>query len=139
MAKKSIPDPPPIPGPKKKKSLLGDKRRAGLLLSSSLRTIAQEATEFIKDPEGDRMVTKAEALARLMWKMALGWTEKNIGTGIVTVHAPDRGMMSLIFDRVEGRAVPVNSALGKRRPLPNRVSDENKKRLNNMLPGTDAN
>ena len=142
MAKNSIP-PPPKPEPRKKskkqKTLLGDKQRAGTILSSHLRKIAQEETEFLKDPEGDRMVTKAEALAELMWKMALGYTETVVkagkdGTvaGAEIVHAPDRGMIQLIWDRVEGRAVPVNEGLGKRRALPKKVSDANKERLNRM-------
>ena len=135
--KKNRPDPPPKPEPKKKKNtLIGDRSRAGIMLSTKLREIAQEETEFIKDPEGDRMVTKAEALARLMWKMALGHTTKvetaDKGT-IETIHAPDRGMMQLIWDRMEGRASPANENLQKKRKLPARVSEANKQRLNDML------
>ena len=135
-SKKSRPDPPPKPEPKKKQnSLVGDKIRAGVLLSTKLRTIAQEATEHDDRPDGGGMITKSEALARLMWKMALGYTTKvhtkDKGT-IETVHAPDRGMIQLIWDRIEGRAAPVNDNLQKKRKLPKKVSDANKELLNNM-------
>ena len=66
--KKIIPSPPKAP-------TIGDKQRAGRLLSEHLRKIAQEETEFVIHPDGDRMVSKAEALARLMFKLALGYEE----------------------------------------------------------------
>ena len=119
----------------KKNSLVGDKIRAGTLLSTHLRKIAQEPTEFIKESDGDRMGTKAEALARLMWKMALGYTTTDVKTEKEIIHFPDRGMIQLIWDRVEGRATPVNDNLTKKRALPKKVSEESKRRLNNMATG----
>lgn len=145
MAKKNKPDPPPKPEPRKKEkqnTLIGDKIRAGTLLSSHLRKIAQEETELVKGPDGDAMATKAEALARLMWKMALGYEETNIKDGelgVDIVHAPDRGMMSLIFDRVEGRAAPANENLKKKRKLPAKVSDANKDRMNKIAKDSNDN
>ncbi len=145
MDKKDRPKLPPKPEKKKEKkqnSLIGDKSRAGRLLSSHLRKIAQEKTELVGEPSDECIGTKAEALARLMWKMALGHTTKVHTTdkGVIeTVHAPDRGMIQLIWDRIEGRAVPVNEGLGKRRKLPAKVSDANKQRLNDMVPGKDKN
>ena len=118
----------------KKNSLIGDKIRAGTLLSTHLRKIAQEKTEFIDGPDGDQMGSKAEALARLMWKMALGY-EETTDDGKITIHFPDRGMVQLIWDRMEGRAAPVNENLIKKRALPKKVSDENKKRMNELATG----
>ncbi len=142
-SKKSRPDPPPKPEPKKKQnSLIGDKIRAGVVLSTKLREIAQEGTEFDNRPDGGGMITKAEALARLMWKMALGHTTKVevADKGIIeTIHAPDRGMIQLIWDRIEGRATPVNDNLHNKRKLPAKVSDANKDRLNNMAKEDNAN
>jgi len=80
------------------------KIKAGMLLSKFLRNIAEEETELVVDPEdGDRMATKAEALARKMWKIALGY-EETTDSGTVVKHSPDRAMMSLIYTRLEGRA-----------------------------------
>lgn len=131
--RKGKPDLPPKPEKKQEKkkqnSMIGDRIRAGILLSTHLRKIAQEATET--DKEGN-MITKAEALARLMFKLALGYTEVDIKAGIETIHGPDRGMIGSIWDRIEGRAAPTTDNLAKKRTLPQRVSTENKKRLNDI-------
>ncbi len=132
--KKDGPPPPPKPN-KKPTTLLGDKQRAGRLLSSHLRKIAQEATEV--NSEGG-MITKSEALARLMFKMALGYTVKDVKTNVEITYAPDKGMISLLWDRIEGRAGPVNDSDAQKRSLPKKVSDENKKRANNLATGSDA-
>ncbi len=134
--RKDKPDLPPKPEKRKVEpkptSMLGDKMRAGTLLSTHLRKIAQEATETTS--EGG-MITKAEALARLMFKLALGYSELDVKTNIETIHAPDRGMIGLVWDRIEGRAALITDNAAKKRTLPKRVSDENKKRLNNMATG----
>jgi hypothetical protein len=114
---------------------LGDKIRAGTLLSSYLRRIAQEQTELVADPDrGDRMGTKAEALARLMFKMALGYAEEVIENGKVVVNAvrPDRGMIALIWDRIEGRAPLSGDPDAKKHTIADRVSEQSKVRLNKL-------
>ncbi len=143
------PKPPPkpekdiIPTPPKAPTI-GDKIRAGQLLSNHLRKIAQEETEFIKGTsDNDRMITKAEALARLMFKLALGWEEEieNVKTGvkIIKMHNPSAGMIALIWDRIEGRSVPLTSGDKQGRTLPKKVSEESKNRLNRMVTGNDGN
>lgn len=107
--------------------------KAGQLLSKWLRQIAEEETEFIKDNDGeDRMATKAEAIARLIWKKALGYSEKKInskGVEVIENHPPDRTMMSMIFDRIEGRA-PVSTDMGKKkRSVADKVSEQGAKRI----------
>ncbi len=131
--KKNRPDPPPKPEPKKKQdSLIGDKRRAGIMLSTKLREILQEKTELVNGPDGECLGTKTEALARLMVKLALGYKEVDIKTGLEKIFGPDRGMIQLIWDRVEGRASPANENLKKKRKLPAKVSDANKERTNRI-------
>lgn len=120
-----------------KSDLLGDKSRAGALLSNHLRKIAQEVSELVNDPEeGSRMATKAEALARLMWKMALGYKEMDPKTNIETVVPPDRGMVGLIWDRIEGRAAASGDFADRKRSLPDRISDQSRNRLNNLTNDT---
>jgi len=107
--------------------------RAGQLLSKWLRQIAEEETEFVKDDNGeDRMVTKAEAIARLMWKIALGYTveERNDdGTITKTHYAPNRAMMNLLLDRIEGRA-PVSTEMGKKKQsVADKISEQGAKRI----------
>ena len=129
--KKIIPSPPKAP-------TIGDKIRAGQLLSSHLRKIAQEETEFVTGPDGDVMVSKAEALARLMFKLALGWEEDDIKTGKKKIHNPSAGMIALIWDRIEGRSVPLTGSDKQGRTLPKKVSEESKKRLNQLATGNDG-
>ena len=51
------------------------------------------------------MVTRAELLALVLWKKALGWTEQNkIKDGPETVHKPESWAIQLIYERLEGRA-----------------------------------
>lgn len=116
----------------KKKTKHGIKTRAGQLLSQFLRQIAEEKTEFVKDDGEDRMATKAEALARKMWKMALGYTETKIeddGSEIKIYHSPDRTLMSMLFDRIEGRA-PLSTNLDKhKRTIAEKVSEQGRERI----------
>jgi len=110
----------------------GHKIRAGKLLSNYIRLIAEEETEFIKDVDGeDKMVTKAEALARLIWKKALGYKEINIvkDLPVETTYHPDKYLMGLLFDRMEGRApITVGDSDGKMTTA-ERVSEQGKKRI----------
>ena len=131
MVKKDRPDPPPRPE-KKQNNLIGDKRRAGVMLSTKLREILQEKTELIDSPDGECLGTKAEALARLMVKLALGYKEVDRKTGVEKTVGPDRGMIQLVWDRVEGRAAAANENLKKKRKLPAKVSDANKERTNRI-------
>ncbi len=111
----------------------GHKTRAGKLLSGYIRLIAEEVTEMVSDPETgeDRMATKAEGLARLMWKKALGYKEVNIvgGEPVETTYHADKFMMGMLFDRMEGRApVTVGDSDGKMTTA-ERVSEQGKKRI----------
>ena len=112
----------------------GNKVKAGQLLTKCLREISHELTEVVKDPDtgDDRLATKAEALVRNMWKMALGFTESKIVNGTMkdTIHAPDKSMMARIFDRLEGQ-IPIAVDVGRKKiTASERVSAENTKRLN---------
>ena len=119
---------------------LGDKIRAGRILSSSLRKIMQEKTELIKDPdEGDRLGTKAEALMRVWVKHALGYTESvevDLPDGTVAFkdieHKPDRVYGQLIADRIEGRVAAVTDEGVQRPTAASKVSQLNKDRINRL-------
>ncbi len=115
----------------------GSRTRAGKLLSSYIRQIAEEETEVVKDPKtgDDRMASKAEGLARLIWKKALGYTEQKVESGKLVDYYfhPDKYLMGLLFDRMEGRA-PLNVGEGDEKiTVAERVSEQGKKRINNIL------
>jgi len=122
--------------PKKKspKTKQGKLQKAGMLLSQFIRTIALEKTELSKIDGEDQMVTKAEALARLVWKKALGYVEQRVEEGnlIDIKHSPDKTMIGLLWDRMEGRAPLMNPDKKDRRSIADRVSEQGKKRSNKI-------
>ncbi len=106
---------------------------AGKLLSRYIRIIAEEETEVILVEGEDRMATKAEAMARKMWKIALGWTEQVVpGDGAMPYeveHAPDQKMMALLYDRMEGRATPATEDDTNRPSAAMKVTEQSKSRI----------
>jgi len=110
------------------------KQRAGLILSSLLRSIAEEVTETVIIDGEDKMVSKAEALARLTWKHALGFSEMKVIDNQLTeiVHSPDRIYVSMLYDRLEGRVAAVEPGKKEKRTVADRVGEQNKKRINAM-------
>jgi hypothetical protein len=123
------------------------KRAATKLLTEHIRKIAEETHEDLlitgDGIDDTRMITKAEALARFMWKAALGYKEEieviDKKTGAVigikeVVHFPDKHYVDAIYDRMEGRAATVEvDKDGKTKPsIADKVSIEGKNRLNNL-------
>ncbi len=115
----------------------GIRTRAGKLLSAFIRQIAEEETEALIDSDvsEDRMVTKAEALARLIWRKALGYKEVQIvkGEAVDIKYAPDKGCMALIFDRMEGKAPASLDEGDEKLTVAERVSEQGKKRINEVI------
>ena len=108
--------------------------KAGKLLSRFIRQIAEEETEFVKDDDGvDRMATKAEALARQIWRQALGYTELIVSDPtlppVEVVHKPDQKMLALLYDRMEGRAATASEDETLRPSTAQKVSEQGKKRI----------
>jgi len=115
--------------------------RARRLLTEYIRKIAGEQTELVKDPEtGDRMATKAEALARLIWKKALGYKDQVLIAGIPTEKEfyPDKDMISLLYDRLEGK-VGIGEDIEKGQQLPKRISELTKQKLNKLANNAGSN
>lgn len=111
----------------------GTRTRAGKLLTAFIREIAEEKTEVLLGAE-DKMVTKAEALARLIWKKALGYKEVNIvkGQPLDIIYHPDKGCMGLIFDRMEGKAPASLDEGDDKMTVAERVSEQGVKRINKI-------
>ena len=123
------------------KSEHGKKVIAGKLLSKFIREIAsEECDDPVIKAKGEEavMVTKAEAMARYLWKVALGYEEtvdvcdkQGKKTGIrPEVHKPDKWAINLIWDRTEGRAGAADLKGGSdKASLHEKVSEQGKKRL----------
>ena len=119
---------------KKKPAIKGAKQRAGLILSSMMRSIAEEETELGGTKIDPKMISKAEALARLVWNKALGYTDQRmIGSELVDVeHSPDRVYVGMLLDRLEGRVAAVEPGKKEKRTVADKIGDQNKKRLNTI-------
>jgi len=126
------------------KSEHGKKIAAGKLLSKFIKEIASEICD---DPvikaKGEEavMLTKAEAIARYIWKTALGWEEsvdvfdkQGKKTGIrPEVHRPDKWAINMIWDRLEGRVGAADLKGGSdKASLADKVSEQGKKRLSQI-------
>ena len=115
---------------------MGNKKRAGNLLSHYLRLIAQE-TMVITDVEKgeDKVVTKAEAAARLIWNKSLGHKEERLddsGNKVMVEYEPDTNMLKLLYDRLEGKVANPEENRDREQKLPDKISDTNRDRLNKM-------
>jgi hypothetical protein len=126
----------------------GKKVAAGKLLSKFIKEIASEICD---DPvikaKGEEavMLTKAEAVARYIWKVALGWegTEDILGKdgkkiGIKPVkYWPDKWAINMIWDRMEGRVGQADAKAGSdKASLADKVSEQGKKRLSQIAKGS---
>jgi hypothetical protein len=127
----------------KKKSDKGSKVAAGQILSKFLRTIAEEMTEFEKNKDGEEViVSKAESLARKIWKAALGYTETTVETGgkrVNHIHTPDKVLMGLLYERLEGRAPLAGMGDSGKQTIPDRVDDQAKFRITQAGEMNDSN
>ena len=73
-------------------------------LTEELRKMSFQAVTILDD---GTPVTRAEKLAELIWKYALGWTESvrdEEGRIVQKVHAPVAWAMQYMFERLEGKA-----------------------------------
>ena len=73
-------------------------------LTESLRELSAEAHDLAED---GGMLTKGEALARLLWKKALGWnepSEDDEGQRSMIFHEPASWAIQLVYDRLEGKS-----------------------------------
>jgi len=124
-------------GRKSKGNAHGIKTKAGMLLSGFIKDIAKEQTEFVKDDDGDdRMASKAEALARKIWKLALGYNETIKlagGTEKAKTHGPNSTYVGIILDRMEGRAPLLAGDKDGSISIADRVSKEGVNRINTVI------
>lgn len=86
------------------------------------------------DAEGNP-VDREEALARLLWNMALGWeevTRDDEGNLKKIKHPPVAWAIQYIYDRKEGRAAPTVLEDEGRMKAADKVRDLAKSRLNDL-------
>ena len=117
---------------------LGSKQRAGRLLSEYIRAIGCEIDQVVQEdvPQGcapgmPKLVSKAEALVRYIWRRALPWTDD---AGVR--HEPSLEYIRIVLERAEGRAgVAEREKADTRETVPEKVSRLGVERLNRLAEG----
>ncbi len=121
-------------------NLSGAKTKAGKILSDAINRIAKEETESTVLDGEDVMITKAHALARLIWKSALGYTITTI-EGVISkqiLHPPSLAHQQILLDRMEGKVAAAEPEKKEdKSELADRLSKEAKNRINKI--GEDIN
>lgn len=88
-----------------------------------------EKTETIDD-DGN-LLTKAETLARLLVKKALGYTT-TLDDGTVLTTPPERWAIELIYERMEGRTPAAEPEKPMAKTVAEKVNDMAKLSINSM-------
>jgi hypothetical protein len=120
-------------------NLTEEKKKATRLLSKFVQQIAEEKSEVGAADDGmPIMISKAEALARRVWMMALGYVEEQeVRSGDSVTknsinHPPNPGMIALLYDRMEGRVPLAQEIETGKRTIADRVSEQGRNRINKL-------
>ena len=115
---------------------MADKVNPGRLLTDFLRDVGGEETELVTVDGVPTMVSKAEALARKLYLMALGGTvEQKNDHGVVCVvtFEPSIPAAKLIREWTEGKPGESKSASDKKGKRPERFDKNTGNRLSRVL------
>jgi hypothetical protein len=108
-------------------------------LTRHLREEAALIHDTELDDDGNVIyINKAEQLGRVVWRKALGWVEeciKDDGTIEKKDHPPQQWAITLIFDRVEGKAAQSVPDEMSRISVADKVSEISKNQISSL---TDA-
>ena len=101
-------------------------------LTTEVRKLAEEAFSVTDD---GTPLTRAEALARLLWNLALGYKEKvrdDSGTMKEVSHPPIAWAAQYLYERLEGRPQTAIAEDETRVKAAEKVRELSKQRLNKM-------
>ena len=98
------------------------------------RYLERLAEEIHTVEDGGDSISKAEALAVLLWNKALGYTEQVLkdGSWHDVRHPPESWAIHLVYDRLEGRVVTNDKGKNEdtEKPVHEKVAEIAKARLN---------
>jgi hypothetical protein len=98
-------------------------------ITKHLRELAASLSDQIDDQ--GHALTKAQALAKVIWERALGWTEI-LDAGAEKKHPPEPWAISLIYDRTEGRCPTALDVGSNKGTVADRVSDLGRTKINDL-------
>ncbi len=105
--------------------------KANRLVSKYLTDMAKLEDACIDSGGEARLCARAEKLAEIIWKHALGFEEFDIKTEKEVVHPPSISYMRMLLERMEGKVQDV-SATESKKSIADRISETTKKGLNKM-------
>jgi hypothetical protein len=96
-----------------------------------LTRFLKELAGTLSDRIGDdgRVVTKAEALALVIWERAIGYTETDDDGGKVA-HKPEPWAVALVYERLEGRCPTAQDVGTNKGTVGERISELSKIKIN---------
>ncbi len=105
--------------------------KANRLVSKYLSDMAKLEDACIDDGEEARMCMRAEKLADIIWRNALGFRELNPETNVETIHPPSLSYMKILLERMEGKVQDV-SATKSKKSIADRVAETTKQKINDI-------
>lgn len=96
------------------------------------KTLTEYIREIAEEPAENGEGTQAEVLAREMWRIAQGY-EEELTNGKIKKHPPNRPMMTVIMDRLEGKAAIKDMKDNKRKAtVAERIGEQSRKFMNTI-------
>ena len=105
--------------------------KANRLVSKYLSDMAKLEDACIDDGEETRMCVRAEKLAEIIWRNALGFKEEDVKTGAEIEHPPSLSYMKILLERLEGKVQDV-SATKSGKSMADRVKETTKQKINDI-------
>lgn len=109
------------------------KQFGGKKLTEELRRLGSQVHDIL--PDGTQ-ITRDEALADLIWKQALGWTEQRRnkeGNLEEVIHPPNRDWGQFLYERREGKSVTATPDTEGGMKATDKVRELTKQRLNSFV------
>jgi hypothetical protein len=97
------------------------------ILTRHLKELAEQLSDRLGD-DGNAL-TRAAALARVIWDRAIGYTEHGDG-GADVEHKPEPWAVGLIYERLEGRCPTAEDVGAHKGTVSDRISDLSKSKVN---------
>ncbi|KKN64902.1 hypothetical protein LCGC14_0487360 [marine sediment metagenome] len=114
-----------------KKKKRDSRAKANRLISKYLTEMATKEDALLKSDGGeDRMCTRAEALAQIIWEHTLGF-EETLDSGVVVKHSPNLSYMKVLLERMEGKVQDV-SATKSKKSIADRIKETTKSKINDI-------
>lgn len=114
-----------------KKKKRNSRAKANRLISKYLTEMATKEDAFLKvDDSEDRICTRAEALAQIIWDHTLGF-EETLDSGVMVKHAPNLSYMKVLLERMEGKVQDV-SATKSKKSIADRIQEQTKTKINDI-------